>query len=34
LVFYLVLTYLSQSVLDKISSRLSIGQDTMAGRAS
>ena len=34
LVFYLVLTYLSQSVLDKISSRLSIGQETMAGRAS
>ena len=34
LVFYLVLTYLSQSVLDKISSRLSIGQDTIAGRAS
>ena len=33
LVFYLALTYLSQSVLDKISSRLSIGQDTMAGRA-
>ena len=34
LVFYLVLTYLSQSVLDKISSRLSVGQDTIAGRAS
>ena len=33
LVFYLALTYLSQSVLDKISSRLSIGQATMAGRA-
>ena len=33
LVFYLALTYLSQSVLDKISSRLSMGQATMAGRA-
>ena len=33
LLFYLALTYLSQSVLDKISSRLSIGQATMAGRA-
>ena len=33
LVFYLALTYLSQSVLNKISSRLSIGQATMAGRA-
>ena len=33
MIFYLSLTYLSQSVLDKLSSRLSKGQATMAGKA-
>jgi len=34
LIFYLFLTYLSQSVLDKLSARLSYGQATLAGKAS
>jgi len=33
LIFYLLLTYISQSVLDRLSSRLSQGQATMAGKA-
>ena len=33
MIFYLSLTYLSQSLLDKISARLSLGQATMAGKA-
>ena len=33
MVFYLMLTYVSQSVLDRLSSRLSLGQATMAGKA-
>ena len=33
MIFYLSLTYLSQSVLDKLSTRLSKGQATMAGKA-
>ncbi|MDG2165885.1 MAG: ABC transporter permease subunit [Alphaproteobacteria bacterium] len=33
MIFYLVLTYVSQSVLDRLSNRLSIGQATMAGKA-
>ena len=33
MIFYLSLTYLAQSVLDKISARLSQGQATMAGKA-
>ena len=32
MVFYLLLTYLSQTVIDRISLRLSYGQDTMAGK--
>ena len=32
LIFYLLLTYISQSVLDKLSSRLAQGQATMAGK--
>ena len=31
--FYLMLTYVSQSVLDRLSARLSLGQATMAGKA-
>ena len=33
MIFYLTLTYVSQSVLDRLSNRLSIGQATMAGKA-
>jgi polar amino acid transport system permease protein len=33
MVFYLMLTYVSQSVLDRLSARLSHGQATMAGKA-
>ena len=33
MIFYLALTYVSQSVLDRLSNRLSIGQATMAGKA-
>ncbi|MEK9860839.1 MAG: ABC transporter permease subunit [Alphaproteobacteria bacterium] len=33
MVFYLMLTYVSQSVLDRLSARLSLGQATMAGKA-
>jgi len=33
MVFYLTLTYVSQSVLDRLSARLSLGQATMAGKA-
>ena len=33
MIFYLLLTYVSQLVLDRLSSKLSIGQDTMAGKA-
>ena len=33
MIFYLALTYISQSVLDRLSNRLSIGQATMAGKA-
>ena len=33
MIFYLLLTYVSQLVLDQLSSKLSIGQDTMAGKA-
>ena len=33
MIFYLTLTYISQSVLDRLSNRLSIGQATMAGKA-
>ena len=33
LIFYLLLTYLSQSVFDKLTSRLSLGQATMAGKS-
>tara|TARA_Y100000768_G_scaffold240767_1_gene182392 strand:+ start:563 stop:1429 length:867 start_codon:yes stop_codon:yes gene_type:complete len=32
LIFYLLLTYFSQSILDRLSSRLSYGQATMAGK--
>ena len=33
LIFYLILTYLSQTVLDKLSAKFSQGQATMAGKA-
>ena len=33
MMFYLMLTYVSQSVLDRLSARLSLGQATMAGKA-
>ena len=33
MMFYLMLTYVSQSVLDRLSARLSFGQATMAGKA-
>lgn len=32
LIFYLLLTYVSQSIFDRISSKLSIGQSTLAGK--
>ena len=33
MIFYLLLTYVSQLFLDRLSSKLSIGQNTMAGKA-
>jgi polar amino acid transport system permease protein len=33
LIFYLLLTYLSQLVFDKLTFRLSLGQATMAGKS-
>jgi len=32
MIFYLLLTYVSQIVLDRLSNKLSIGQATLAGK--